>query len=98
MESFPRARQLARMGKEMSREGRARLDWMDYYLWCAIIPSDEGKSQKSRGFGRIGRKRVPRHTRVCRARFSVIFLPRLPVQSGRPCLPLPEALAGGSAG
>jgi len=26
----PRARQLARTGNELSREARARLDWMDY--------------------------------------------------------------------
>jgi putative transposase len=31
---LPRARQLARTGKEMSREARARLDWMDYYRRC----------------------------------------------------------------
>jgi putative transposase len=30
----PRARQLARTGKELSREARARLDWMDYYRRC----------------------------------------------------------------
>src|SRR6266852_2514834 len=28
---FPRARQLARTGKELSREARVRLDWMDFY-------------------------------------------------------------------
>jgi len=31
---LPRARQLARAGKELSREARARLDWMDYYRRC----------------------------------------------------------------
>ncbi len=31
---LPRARQLARTGKELSREARARLDWMDYYCRC----------------------------------------------------------------
>jgi len=31
---LPRARQLARSGKELSREARARLDWMDYYRRC----------------------------------------------------------------
>jgi len=31
---LPRARQLARTGKELSREARARLDWMDYYRRC----------------------------------------------------------------
>src|SRR5579863_228269 len=30
----PRARQLARTGNELSREARARLDWMDYYRRC----------------------------------------------------------------
>ncbi len=28
---LPRARQLARTGKELSREARVRLDWMDFY-------------------------------------------------------------------
>jgi putative transposase len=31
---LPRARQLARTGKELSREGRVRLEWMDYYRHC----------------------------------------------------------------
>jgi hypothetical protein len=31
MESFPEARQLARTGKELSREARVRLRWMDFY-------------------------------------------------------------------
>jgi hypothetical protein len=28
---LPRTRQLARTGKELSREDRVRLDWMDFY-------------------------------------------------------------------
>ena len=28
---LPRARQLARTGKELSREARVRLQWMDFY-------------------------------------------------------------------
>jgi putative transposase len=31
---LPGAHQLARTGKELSREARARLDWMDYYRRC----------------------------------------------------------------
>ncbi|HZW96089.1 MAG TPA: helix-turn-helix domain-containing protein [Candidatus Eremiobacteraceae bacterium] len=31
---LPRARQLARTEKELSREGRVRLEWMDYYRRC----------------------------------------------------------------
>ena len=34
---LPRARQLARTGKELSREARARLDWMDYYRGCRNV-------------------------------------------------------------
>jgi putative transposase len=31
---LPRARQLARTGKELSREARTRLEWMDYHRRC----------------------------------------------------------------
>ncbi|PYX05148.1 MAG: hypothetical protein DMG88_22470, partial [Acidobacteria bacterium] len=34
---LPCARQLARTGKELSREARARLDWMDYYRRCQNV-------------------------------------------------------------
>jgi transposase InsO family protein len=34
---LPRARQLARTGKELSREARVRLDWMDYYRRCRNV-------------------------------------------------------------
>ena len=34
---LPRARQLARTGKELSREGRVRLKWMDYYRRCQNV-------------------------------------------------------------
>jgi putative transposase len=33
----PRARQLARTGKDLSREARVRLDWMDYYRRCQNV-------------------------------------------------------------
>lgn len=42
---LPRARQLARMGKELSREARVRLDWMDYYRRCQNV------NQTCRHFG-----------------------------------------------
>jgi len=31
---LPQARQLARMGKELSRQARVRLHWMDFYRRC----------------------------------------------------------------
>jgi hypothetical protein len=34
---LPCARQLARIGKELSREARARLDWMDYHRRCRNV-------------------------------------------------------------
>src|SRR2546427_3147140 len=34
---LPRARQLARTGKELSREARVRLDWMDFYHRCRNV-------------------------------------------------------------
>src|SRR5438067_11554102 len=34
---LPRARQLARTAKELGREARARLDWMDYYRRCQNV-------------------------------------------------------------
>src|SRR5215469_7458648 len=34
---LPHARQLARTGKELSREARARLDWMDYHRRCQNV-------------------------------------------------------------
>jgi transposase len=34
---LPRARQLARTGKELSREARTRLAWMDYHRRCQNV-------------------------------------------------------------
>jgi len=34
---LPPARQLARTGKELSREARVRLDWMDFYHRCRNV-------------------------------------------------------------
>lgn len=70
---LPHARQLARMGKELSREARVRLDWMDFYRRTQNV------ARTCRHFG-ISRQTFYRWQR----RYHPMYLATLEGRSHRP--------------